>query len=400
MNFREYLEALRSRPIPRDLAFPEAEYRGRVDKVRALMAQKGLDALLVTEVPNVCYLSGYDTFVPNNFACMVLPGSGEPTLQVAEFEIPGALLNGWIEDVRATRFNDADAVVREFSDLLRERRLDGARIGLETRLPGLNIDVYEGLKKALPRASFVDASDLVFRARLVKSAAELGYMRKAADMVRTSIAATVAAVRPGVSENDVASVGYASLAREGSEFFSCQPCVVAAQRTGWIHTSQRGTRIKAGDTVMMELGAFVRRYVSAVMHTVVVGKPSPAVERLARASDETLTLIAETVKPGRTAHEVASIVKKGLDGVSAEAYSTGMFGYAVGLSFPPTWREGRFMIAEGVHEPMLPGMTFLSPITLRLPGVLGVGFTETLAVTETGCEVLTARDRSLTVVPA
>src|ERR1700687_2129846 len=119
MNFRQYLEALRSRPTPQDLAFPEAEYRGRVDKVRGLMAQKGLDALLVTEVPNVCYLSGYDTFVPNNFACMVVPGSGEPALQVAEFEIPGALLNGWVKDVRATRFNDADAVVREFSDLLR-----------------------------------------------------------------------------------------------------------------------------------------------------------------------------------------------------------------------------------------------------------------------------------------
>jgi Xaa-Pro dipeptidase len=400
MNFKQYLEALTSRPIPKELAFPEAEYRRRVEKVRALMAQKGLDALLVTEVPNVCYLSGYDTFVPNNFACMVLPGSGEPTLQVAEFEIPGALLNGWVKDVRATRFNDADAVVKEFTGLLGDHKLDGKRIGLETRLPGLNIDVYEGLKQALPRATFVDASDLVFGARLVKSAAELSYMRKAADIVRKSIRATVQAVRPGVSENDIASVGYASLAKEGSEFFSCQPCVVGAHRTGWIHTSQRGTRIQAGDTVMMELGAFVRRYVAAVMHTVVVGEPSRGVERLVKASDQTLTLIAETVKPGRTAHEVASIVKKGLADVSGEAYSTGMFGYAVGLSFPPTWREGRFMIAEGVHEPMVPGMTFLSPITLRLPGVLGIGFTETLAVTETGCEVLTARDRTLTVVAA
>src|SRR5258708_2812493 len=191
MNFKQYLEALKSRPIPKELAFPEAEYRRRVGTVRGLMSEKGLDAILVTDVANVCYLSGYDTFVPNNFACMVLPGTGEPTLQVAEFEIPGALLNGWVADVRATRFNDADAVVREFSGILGEHKLNGKRIGLETRLPGLNIDVYEGLKQALPRATFVNASDLVFRARLVKSAAELAYMRKASDIVRTGIAATV-----------------------------------------------------------------------------------------------------------------------------------------------------------------------------------------------------------------
>ena len=62
MNFKQYLQALNSRPIPKELAFDESEYRRRLDRVRALMAERGLDALLVTEVPNVCYLSGYDTF--------------------------------------------------------------------------------------------------------------------------------------------------------------------------------------------------------------------------------------------------------------------------------------------------------------------------------------------------
>ncbi len=400
MNFKQYLAELTSRPIPKEMAFPEAEYRRRVEKVRGYMAERGLDALLVTDVPNICYLSGYETFVPNNFACLMLPGDEEPTLQVPEFEIPGALLSGWVQDVRASRFNDPDAALREFSGILQERKLDGKRIGLEIKLAGISIELYEGLKRSLPRATFVDASDLVFGARLVKSSLELAHMRKAAEIVKTAISASVKAVRPGVSENDIASVAYAVLAKEGSEYFSCQPCVMGGHRTGWIHTSQKRTRIKPGDTVMMELGAFYYRYMSAVMHTVVVGQPSSAVERLVKASHETLNLIQQTVKPGRTAHEVACEAKKGLADVSAEAYSTGMFGYSVGLSFPPTWREGKFMIAEGVHQPFVPGMTFLSPITLRLPGTVGIGFTETFAVSETGCELLTARDRTLVVAPA
>src|SRR5204863_2239142 len=153
---------------------------------------------------------------------------------------------------------------------------------------------------------------------------------RAAEIVKTAITASLAAVRPGVSENDIASVAYAALAREGSEYFSCQPCVMGGHRTGWIHTSQKRTRIKAEDTVMMELGAFYHRYMSAVMHTVVVGQPSRAVERLVKASAETLSLIQQNVKPGRAAHEVACEVKNGLRNVDEEAYSTGMFGYSVG----------------------------------------------------------------------
>jgi Xaa-Pro aminopeptidase len=125
MNFKQYLAELTSRPIPKEMAFPDEEYRRRIQKVRQSMSEQGLDALLVTDVPNVCYLSGYETFVPNNFACLILPGEGEPTLQVPEFEIPGALLNGWVTAVRASRFNDPDAALKEFTGILRERKLDG-----------------------------------------------------------------------------------------------------------------------------------------------------------------------------------------------------------------------------------------------------------------------------------
>ena len=136
------------------------------------------------------------------------------------------------------------------------------------------------------------------------------------------------------------------------------------------------------------------------MHSAVVGQPSPAMERLAKASNETLDLLLETVKPGRTAHEVAREAGKGLKDIRAGAYSTGIFGYSIGLGFPPTWREEITYVAEGVDQPLQPGMTFHSPISLRFPGAVGIGFSETWCVTETGCEVLTKHDRTLTTVPA
>ena len=400
MDYRQYLKELTSRPIPKETGFPEAEYRRRAAAVRRFMAERDLDALLVTFIPNVCYMTGYHAFAADLFACMVLPADGEPTLQVTEFEIPGALLSGWVQDIRAIKFTAPDSLTRELAAVLVDRGLDGKRIGIETKRHGLSVDTYEGLKQALPRATFVDASDVVGHARVVKSAAELSHMRRAADMTRKGIEAAVSAVRPGATEDDIASVAYATLVKAGSEYFSCQPVVVAGHRTGWIHTSHHGLVVRPGHTVMIEVSGFWHRYMAPIMHTVSVGEPSQAVQRLVKASNDTLELLFETVRPGRTAHEVWREVSKGLRDVSAEAYSTGMFGYSVGLSLPPTWREAIIVLAEGVDRPLEPGMTFYSPVTLRHPGTMGIGFSETLAVTETGCDVLTKHDRTLTVVPA
>jgi Xaa-Pro dipeptidase len=400
MDYKQYLKELTSRPIPKEMAFPESEYRRRANKVRAFMDEKALDALLVTFIPNVCYMSGYQAFAADLYACMVLPREDEPTLQVAELEIPGALLTGWVKDVRGVRWIDPDALTTELSGMLKDRKLDSKRIGVETKRSGLSIDVYEGLKRALPNATLVDASDLVARSRVIKSPGELEHMRKAARITREGIEAALKVIGPGINENDIASVGFQTMVKEGSEYFSSQPIVAGAHRSGWVHASFKRTPIEAGHTVILEFGAAYHRYTSAIMHTASVGEPSRAVERLVKASTETLDLLLQTVKPGRTAHDVAREVARGLKDISADAYWTGMYGYSIGLGFPPTWREMTTYIAEGIDQPLEPGMAFHSPISLRLPGTAGVGFSETWVVTETGCEVLTEHDRKLTVVPA
>ena len=184
-------------------------------------------------------------------------------------------------------------------------------------------------------------------------------------MTRKGIEAAVSAVRPGATEDDIASVAYATLVKAGSEYFSCQPVVVAGHRTGWIHTSHHGLVVRPGHTVMIEVSGFWHRYMAPIMHTVSVGEPSHAVQRLVNASNDTLELLFETVRPGRTAHEVWQEVSKGLRDVSAEAYSTGMFGYSVGLSLPPTWREAIIVLAEGVDRPLEPGMVDRGPAAER-----------------------------------
>ena len=75
----------------------------------------------------------------------------------------------------------------------------------------------------------------------------------------------------------------------------------------------------------------------------------------------------------------------------------GICGYSVGAGFPPTWADGATFIAEGNDEVLQPGMTFHLPIMFRVPRKFGVGLSETIAITEDGCEVLTEEARELYV---
>jgi len=399
MDYNQYRAEITKRSLPKELAVAESEYRLRVDKVQKLLDDKGLDVLLVTFSPNVCYLSGYQGLGTGSNCCLLVPRETDPILQVHELEIGPAVLSSWIKDVRrGVIWTNPGSVIDELAGVLKERRLEGKRIGVETKRLGLPIDVYEGLKHALPDATFVDASDVVAQLRTIKSPAERDLMRRAAQITKKGLAAVLPVIKPGITDNQIAAVILQTMVNEGSEYFSTQPCISGAYRAGISHTTFKRTPIQVGQTVILEFGAVYERYTSAIAHTVAIGKPSATIEKLARLSNQTLDLLFQTVKPGRTAHDVAREVGAGLKGISDEAYGGSLFGYAIGLGAPPTWSEELYHIREGVEHELKPGMTFHSPIGLRIPGSTGVSFSETWVITEQGCEILTKHDRQLTVV--
>ena len=75
----------------------------------------------------------------------------------------------------------------------------------------------------------------------------------------------------------------------------------------------------------------------------------------------------------------------------------GDYGYPVGAGFPPHWGDYTCRIRVGNPMVLQPGMVFHQPIALRLPGKVGVAFSETILITDTGCEALTSVERKLAV---
>ena len=394
----DLLESYRTRLLPKELAFSEAEYRGRIARVREAMSTQGLDLLLLHHLPSVCYLTGYQTPVSGWYTCLVLPLEGEVALQVCDFEVGLALIHTTVERILSVRWNRMDDLATQLVELLREGGVDGKRLGIESRRTGLNAHAYQLLRDRFPRAHFTDASDLVPRVRAVKSPAELECLRQAGRMSVAGMAAAIGAIRPGVTENAIAAAAAGTMIDAGSEFFCTDPWVRAGHRSGIIHATYKRHFVKPGDPVIIELGAVYQRYTAPLYGTAVMGRPPERLRRLADTALATVALLYENVRAGRTAHDVARAAAKGLAGVDPEVYLSEYHAYPVGLGFPPEWPEDSIWIVEGSDEVLRSGMTFHGVRSLRIPGLMAAGFSETIAVTDTGCEILTPHSRELAIV--
>ncbi len=127
------------------------------------------------------------------------------------------------------------------------------------------------------------------------------------------------------------------------------------------------------------------------MRTTVVGPTPPERQEIMEAAQLAVQTIVETAKDGVPASEVAAAAyQKAIQPIVARIQFHYNFGYSVGIGFPPDWLEpSHFFIQLDNHTPLQAGMTFHLPFTLRVLGVYGAGTSETILITEKGCEVLT-----------
>ena len=111
-----------------------------------------------------------------------------------------------------------------------------------------------------------------------------------------------------------------------------------------------------------------------------------------------MALLYENLRPGRTMGDVASAAMAALADLPPGVHMRGYFGYGVGIAFPPSWVERSYEIAVGRDDVLLPGMTFHTHRVLRMPGVMGVGFSESVVITDAGFDLLTLHPRRLVVL--
>jgi Xaa-Pro aminopeptidase len=386
-------------PLVDALPFSDAEFRRRLEAIRGTMARRELAAFISFTPENIYYLTGHDS--PGYYfyqACVVTPDR-PPVNVLRRIETTNTLGRSWAR--LAVGYEDRDDPVEATLGLLRELGVAGKTVGAEADSWFVSPRRYGALRQGLERTGgrLADVADVVEEHRVIKSAEELVHIRAAARTAERAMRAAIGASHEGATENEVAAATSAELIRAGAEYAGLPPFITSGPRTSLCHSTWAGRTYAAGDVLNYELPGVVRRYCAALFRCGTVGRPSEEVASRAAAVREALERVIAAIKPGATSGEVHDASKAVFQRHGLGALLGHRTGYSVGINYPPDWGEGWLMsIWDGDERPLRPGMTFH-----LVPGVYDLGrytiiISETVLVTEQGCDVLTRFPRDLFVV--
>ncbi|MSO93067.1 MAG: aminopeptidase P family protein [Rhodospirillales bacterium] len=377
--------------IKKQLAFTVEEYKKRLDGVRKRMAEKGLDGLIVHSPENICYLSGYQTSGYYFIQTLLVAHDKDPILVTRLFEQRNIDAYSWLDRARhGIAFTDSDNPSQKIAQALKDLGLETKRIGVDFSSFFLPVEKFEELKAALPNARIVNGAGVVEEERKVKSPAEIDVIRRACRVSEAGMRAMVDHARPGITENELAGEIHKALIANGSEY----PGLPVFLATGWRseipHANWSDKVIAKGEVVFCELTGVVKRYSGPLLRCVVLGKPTEDLARRAAVCEEMLEAALRTIKPGIASHDANAAVVAVAEKAGMGSGAINRCGYSIGINFPPDWGEGSFLDLKKDDRTVLkPGMCFHVPRSMRLEGKDAVSISESVLVTEKGCEVLT-----------
>jgi Xaa-Pro dipeptidase len=376
----------------KDLFFTVEEYQSRLAGLRARMAARGVDFLLVTTPENIYYLTGYQSIGYSSYQCVIVGMEGDPLIVVRLLEEGLVRRLAWMDGF--VTYGDTADPIAATVDAVRELRRPGQTVAVEENAWFLTIRNYRALWAAL--GDLADGSRLVEAGRKIKSPQEIEYIRLAARTTEAGFQAAAEVARAGVTENDIAAASYDAMTRAGSEYLCIDPIVTSGPRSGIAHTTYLRRTLEPGDAVLLEYAGCWHRYFGPTMRTILVGQVPDEVERMTQVCIDAVDAAIAAIRPGITSHEADKAAR---DVISRAGFADNYrkrLGYSVGIGFAPDWGEGHIIhLNENDPSVLEPGMVFHMPPALRRYAQWGVGMSETVLVTETGCEVLTHFPRTV-----
>ena len=371
-----------------NLPFSLTEYQNRLAKVREGLQQRGIDACLISIPENIYYLTGFTSTGYYMYQTLILPAEGDPMFVTYLEEKINVIRRSWMERYRT--YSVIEDPIEVTFRAVREMGLEDKVLAIEESGFFFPIRTYKQLVAQLPRARWVDGSGVVEQARLIKSDAEIGYIRQGAKAAMEGMKAAIAAIERGKTENDLAAEVYGATLRHGSEYPGSPPYVGSGERSGLPHGTWEGRVLRDGDIIFLEHSGCIKRYSAAMMRTCFLGDPPDVVRRTADIILTGIQKAIDAIRPGVTSGEVDAACRQTILGAGFNDY-THETGYSIGVAYPPGWNESHIMnLHPGDETVLVPNMVFHLVPSLIIPEMNGhVGFSDTVVVTETGREVLT-----------
>jgi Xaa-Pro dipeptidase len=378
------------------LHFTREELAGRRTKACAALAARGLDGLLCFRQESMFYLTGYDTFGYVFFQCLYLGADGRLMLLTRAPDLRQAQNTSDIKDIRIWIDAPHADPASELREHLRGFGLAGRTLGVEWEAYGLTARSGMRLQAAFDNfADLQDASDLVSRLRLVKSPAEIAYVREAARLADLALDEAHRLTGPGADEGEILAAMQSVIIRGGgddpaNEFIigSGPDALLCRYKTG-------RRRLDRQDQLTLEFAGAYRHYHSCLMRTIPVGTVPARQAEMHKVAVDALEACKAALRPGRPIGEVFDAHARVLDAAGYREHRMYATGYSLGATFAPNWMDWP-MFYHGNSEPAAPGQVyFIHLIIFDSEHGLAMTSGQTVLVNERGCEALSQRSLEL-----
>lgn len=382
-----------------DFSFETPEYDLRLQSAREEMTNRNIDALLITQQENLHYFSGltyYDVEWSRYMyiwpSMLIIPRDGEPEAivhHVFQTSARSCYPFGNVEIWAEGGLDEDPEYVQLLLDRIEKLGLDtgaiGCELGDESRME-IPFKHFKRINEKMRGVEFVNASPMISELRMIKSEAEVAYIRKACEIQDQAIAGMRERIREGMLGSSIRRIFREEVGNLGG-----RPIWELGSHFGGMHRSRgpeggRDKVLKCGEIFNFDVGILYGAYHADYGRSWVVGDPSPGQVRDHERTIQTLTATLAACKPGAIASDIVKTCYAEMEVVGAPVDTTlsssGFIGHGIGLNMAE-----RPYISLGSREIVEPGMVLsLEPSIMSEYG--WYNFEQMILITREGYELL------------
>jgi Xaa-Pro dipeptidase len=356
------------------------EFKERHEKARKLMGERGIDVLFLSGSTNLLYFSGIKAPPHDRLFALFLPKEGEPIAICPRFELDNILERMVYGGTTMRTWEEYEDPFALSATILKDMGLATGSIGVDEGIP---FWYYKNLTKALPTATYKEASVVTHPLRAIKSMKEISLHRRATEISLEVHALALGSIYEGMTQDEMDWIYKEGHERKGSTNVWGGGSFGLA--SSYIHGTLQRFVLEPGTVILADSGASVHGYTSDVSRTVTFGKPSDEVKKAWDVAKKCQMAGIAAMYPGAFCEGVDLAIRKVLE---KEGYTpTYKFlphrcGHGIGLDIhePP-------YLVEGNKQKIEPGMTFAFDGAFYLEGKFGIRIEDNFLVTENGVEI-------------
>jgi Xaa-Pro aminopeptidase len=356
----------------------------RLARLQKTVRDHGLDALLITHLPNIHYLIGYS----GSNGILICPAQGKPHFFTdfrykaqVKLEVAGAKIT--IVDRERTLL---DAIVDKqlFSDF--------DAVGFEeNRIP---FWMHDFLRKKFRHLKLVAKKEMVESMTMIKTDDEIAMIQKAAEIGDQVFAKVITMMKPGITEREVSAEISYQTKEMGGEGDAFEVIVASGERSALPHGLASDKKLKKGEMITLDFGVRYRGFNSDMTRTVALGKVSTELQKMYDVVRVAQQRAIDKAKPGMNGRELDSVAR---DYITLHGYGS-KFGHGTGHGLGIEVHEIPVIAQRGERFTLEPNQVFTIEPGIYLEGIGGVRIEDDVIMRKDNVEVINKSPKDLIVL--